>query len=155
MEFIAFNYHFFDLPNYIKWLETPEQIHVKLWPNLKNFLKHFKMKMSENINLCVCVRVPVKIRNYLFLRIGYFVLPCWGVVRGMIWLVKNPPGLLQLQWPYNSVISENQRDVNQKLQNLLLQLIATKSVNKRSVEGLGIYANKEYFQTKLDNRVLR
>ena len=41
------------------------------------------------------------------------------------------------------------------VKNGLRQLIATKSVNKRSVEGLGIYANKEYFQTKLDNRVLR
>ena len=31
------------------------------------------------------------------------------------------------------------------VKNGLLELIATKSVNKRSVEGLGIYVNKEYF----------
>ena len=31
------------------------------------------------------------------------------------------------------------------IKNERLQLIATKSVNKSSVEGLGIYADKEYF----------
>ena len=41
------------------------------------------------------------------------------------------------------------------VKNGLLELITTKSVNKRSAEGSSIYANKGYFQTKIGYRVFK
>ena len=41
------------------------------------------------------------------------------------------------------------------VKNGLLELITTKSVNKRSAEGSSIYANKGYFQTKIGYRAFK